>query len=100
MPTLPGDLRPCDECGAQTDKASLVYAYIINAHDMELPWNREAQFCPACAEIEARRRTCGDPEDVLLACIADGTNRMFGEPMSVRWIQGDEHKILVHVRRI
>ena len=97
-PAPTGDLRPCERCEDDTDKAFLVYEYLVDAHDLE-KWEQVNRFCPACAQDEADRRAHGLPNDDLLAVIGEGASRLFGEPMSVRWVQGDEHRILVHVRR-
>ena len=95
-----GDLRPCDMCGAQSDRAELVYEYSVNMHNIDMPWEQTAQYCPSCAEIERNRRTWGESDENLLAMLTDGATRLFGDPVSVRWLQGDEHKGLIHIRRI
>src|SRR4051812_6173009 len=90
---------PCDECGRPTGKATLVYRYSIDAHDLDLQ-EQAAQYCPTCASTEEVGSTHGaalDPQ--LLESINQGMCRLFGEQISTRCLQGDEDRILVHVRR-
>ena len=72
----------------------MVEQYLFNTHDLEVI--ELLRICPGCAEEEERSRTHGEPWDI--DAIEGYFRHKYGDGAEVRWLQGDEHRILVHVR--
>jgi len=92
-----GDGYPCDDCGDFVDKFDRVDEYLVNAHTYE--FERLAERCPACAQSYGKRRAFGEVENWLLEIIQESMYRYYGDPVIVRWLQGDEHRVVVLVQR-
>jgi len=88
----------CDECGVFFSRQNKVVQYVVNAHTFK--FEKTMEFCPACARIEADRRTYGEVEKWAVEAFAKEMDHHYGDPVDVVWLQGDEHKWLFHVRRL
>src|SRR5258708_3082245 len=87
----------CEECGVSFSRLLKVAQYVVNAHTWE--FEKTSEFCPAFALCEEKRRIYGQVEEWAIEGFARSMERHYGEPLEVRWLQGDEHKWLFHVRR-
>ncbi len=88
----------CDDCGISFSRMTKLAEYVVNAHTWE--FEKTNEFCPSCAHSEEARRTYGEVEEWALKGFVECMDREYGEPLEVKWLQGDEHKWLFHVRRI
>lgn len=89
---------PCGECGALHSRLLMVHQYVVSSHTLE--FDRTNEFCSSCAIAEEKRRTYGQVEEWALEGFAQLMEQHYGERLDVRWLQGDEHKWLFHVRRL
>jgi hypothetical protein len=86
---------PCDKCEVPVAGADRVDQYRFNAHTFK--FQKLASFCAACARREAENSTIGQPEEWALDETREIMYSEYGGLVDVRWLQGDEHHILVQV---
>lgn len=96
MLPMSSKLYSCDECGEDTPRDGMVDQYRIDVHSLRA--DATMSLCPKCAAAIEARDTHGDPEEWIAKTLSDSMRPSYGVPVVVRWIQGDEHVALVHVR--
>lgn len=90
------DPRPCDRCGAPTERDRMGREVAISVHDERVDYR--GQYCPACARDLVRQRRFGafDP------WAKEGTRylleRSWGIPLRITWLQEGERTWLVMAR--
>jgi hypothetical protein len=90
------DPRPCHHCRCDVERAGSIYAVVIDA---ETSGPRvEARLCPRCARAEFRRRRYGPVDRPAREQAADLLDQLFGEPVRVTWLQGDQRRWAILVR--
>ena len=94
---MSGDGDPCDDRGVLVDKLDRVDEYQVNAHTFK--FDRLAGRCPRCAKDYETLRAFGESDERAPERIRGTMFHLHGELMIMRWLQGDEPRIVALVQR-
>ena len=96
---MTGDLFKCDECGTVVSTHDLVDEYTFHIHE-DFRFECTDRRCPEVARGFRGPPNVGIPRrETFVELATDAMTDLYGEPVSVQWLQGDHLRFLVLGRR-